>query len=185
MLLFLLAACTPDGADPADCPVCPEPVVQASSRLEDWEMAVIEPDLARLREGIFPVGEQGFGICKGATACEVFLGPEPGELDLGTHILRAELSVPRMGSDWQVRFDLDCTVTTPAGNELPVNHSKAYGVVHTGPKRGYQLSPLWKIQSPHPQGARDCAFSLTPIRPDGQDGTPVSGHYKTPMPETP
>lgn len=184
MLLFLLAACSTDD-DPVDCNCAPCPAVPAatSSPLEDWELQVLDKDLQSLRAGIQPRGEQGFGLCEGAQSCDRFLGAAPGELPPGAHILQAELDVPRLGEDWKVRFDLTCSVTTPAGTELDVDHSKTYGVVHTGSKQGYRLSPLWKIQSPHPQGARDCQVSLTPVRPDGQDGTPIIGSYKTPMPE--
>ncbi len=166
-----------------NCTPCPAVPAATGSPLEDWELQVLDKDLQSLRAGIQARGEQGFGLCEGAQSCERFLGAAPGELPPGAHILQAELDVPRLGEDWQVRFDLTCSVTTPAGTELDVDHSKTYGVVHTGSKQGYRLSPLWKIQSPHPQGARDCELSLTPIRPDGQDGTPIRGSYKTPMPE--
>lgn len=172
MLLFLLAACSIDDEDlQANCAPCPVVPVGAASQIEDWELQVLDKDLQALRAGIQPRGDQGFGLCQGAQNCEVFLGASPGELALGTHILQAELDVPRIGEDWKVRFDLNCTVTTLAGTELEVDHSKTYGVVHTGSKQGFRLTPLWKIQSPHPQGARDCDVSLTPVRPDGQDGT--------------
>lgn len=201
-MLLLSLGCASDPAC-APCPAC-EPAAQGSAAgsaagssggasgavsggatLAPWEAELLAPELEALRAGVVARGEQGFGVCAGKDDCEAFVGGDAGELPLGPHILSAELDVPALGEGWQVRFDLVCDVTTPKGNTSTVDHSKTYKVVHTGPKRGYHLSPLWKIQSPHPQGRRDCKYSLTPLRPDGAEGTPLRGAYATPMPETP
>ena len=64
-----------------------------------------------------------------------------------------------------------------------IGREKVYDVRHVRtPDMGYRLQPLWMIQSPHPNGARACEYSLTPIRPDGVEGTPWTGKYTTAAP---
>lgn len=177
--LAALVACT-GAPEPADCPECTE---CPSDALEEWEAALLAPDLASLREGVHPYSAQGWGVCSGEKKCEEHMGTAVGELAEGDYIIHSELAVPKLGEGWQVRFDLSCDIQGKNGGNTEYNHDKTYGVIHAGKERGYRLTPLWKIQSPHPQGARDCTYSLTPIRPDGGEGTPMTGSYSTPMPE--
>lgn len=172
MLLLLWFACTKP-------PPCPEPP-PADRVLEAGEAAILAPYLADLRQGIRPYGEQGFGVCQGKRTCEQFLGAEPPPLAPGDYLVRAELSVPELGEGWKVRFDINCELTTTEGRTTTQNHEKVYDVRHVRTANmGYRLQPLWMIQSPHPNGARACTFSLTPIRPDGQEGQPWKGKYST------
>ena len=187
MLIFLAIACTSDTPDCPDCPACPEAEVAAPAAdggaLADWEQALLQPTIDDLRAGVRPWDEQGLGVCMGDRECDAFVGLDAGDLAEGDHLIKAELAVPQLGEGWQVKFEVACEVTLPNGSTKPVDHEKVYDVTWTGPKRGYRLMPLWRIQSPHPQGSRDCEYRLTPLRPDGSAGEAITGHYKTPMPE--
>lgn len=187
MFALLAIACSnPRG--PTVCPECEDCAAAAAPTspgegLAPWEQALLQPSIDDLRQGVRPWNDQGLGVCMGDRECDAFIGLDAGELAVGDHLVQAELAVPELGEGWQVKFELACTVTMPNGGTKPVDHEKVYDVVHTGPKRGYRLMPLWRVQSPHPQGSRDCAYSLTPMRPDGTLGTPLKGSYLTPMPE--
>jgi len=179
MLSFvLLLACSSPAPVEAECPeqTCPD---CPSSNLEAWEMAILSPTVDRLREGIKPLGEHGFGICKG-DGCSKWLGTDAGALSTGKHYVRAELQTPPVGSPWKVNFEVACADSE--GNPTQT-HNYSYDLVYTGEKQGYQLDPLWVIQSPHPGGVRDCTYTLTPIRPDGETLAPLKGAYRTPAPE--
>jgi len=181
MLALLAIACAPEPEPCPDCPSCPD--AAPSGDLEGWEAALLQPSLDDLRAGVRPWDDQGFGVCMGDRECDAFVGLHPGELDTEEHLIQAELAVPQLGEGWQVKFEVACEVTLPSGSTKPVDHEKIYDVTYTGPQRGYRLMPLWRIQSPHPQGSRDCQYRLTPLRPDGTEGTAIEGSYKTPMPE--
>lgn len=178
--LFLLACSSPD------CPDCPKtecpPCDESSASLADWESAVLADYLQEIREGIQLHGEKGFGICQGGRQCDTFIGTSADTLPAGDYYLHSEFSVPSLGQPWKVNFVVDCTIDDGKGNTSSQHHEKEYDVKYAGKDRGYRLSPLWKIQSPHPNGARECEFSLTPIRPDGQAGEAWTGSYKTPAP---
>ena len=186
MGMFLLSASLFACSSPQPASGCPEcaPCPEPASTLQPWEQQVLAQDLADIRLGVRPIEREGsFGVCKGTTECDAFLGADPGELTEGEHMILAELAVPAAGEGWGAVFDITCQVVTTAGRETVVEQSKPYELVHTGPQRGYLLKPLWRIQSPHPQGSRDCLYSLTPVRPDGSHGEAVTGHYFTAMPQ--
>lgn len=174
MLLFLLACASP----PPPCPEAPP----ADRVLSADEAALVSPYLTELRAGIQLFGEQGFGLCQGKLTCDQWLGPTPDLLGEGDFLIRAELSVPTLGETWQVRFKIDCTLTDASGRQTTQTHQRDYPVRATGKDKGYKLQPLWRVQSPHANGERECAFSLTPIRPDGKEGQPWTGTYHTPPP---
>lgn len=159
--------------DPA-CPDCPD------QPLEDWEIALLQPTVERLRRGVVAVGERPFGVCYGQGSCDDYLGAEAGELRLGDHFVRAELSVPPIGAPWSVEFGVECAAPDGGGRQT---HSATFELSYTGEERGYPLEPLWTIESPHPGGARECSYHLTPIRPDGERLAPIRGSYRTPAPE--
>lgn len=184
---WLLGCTGAEIAECPDCPDCPETAPASGSAgdlLEPFEAELLEPQVQDLRKGVRPFegAEAGFGVCQGGKECESFLGLDAGVLGAGDHMVRAELAVPAVGEGWQARFRVDCTVTGPTGKGSEVDHEKTYDLTHTGPKRGYSLQPLWRIQSPHPSGQRACTYSLTPLRPDGVEGEVISGSYTTPMP---
>lgn len=179
LILPLLGACSGD-PEGAAVPAAPPP---AHETLAPWEVEVLGPVLAELRSGIQPVGEQGFGLCRGRQECEAFLGTSPGTLAPGDYFLRAELRAPPVGRGWSAQFRVACDTTTPGGRTRQQEHERTYGIRHLGPERGTTLQPLWQVQSPHPSGARTCTYSLTPIRPDGTPGEPWVGAYETPPPE--
>jgi hypothetical protein len=187
MLLLLLAlACSSQApTDCPDCPDCPGPGPAAATdgtQLEAWEAELLAPTLEELRSGIRTWGDQPFGVCEGKRDCDRYLDANPGALEPGSFFVRAELKVPQVGEGWKATFSVDCTSTDSRGNSSEQNHEKTYEIKYTGKDRAYRLQPLWKIQSPHPGGARSCDFSLTPIRPDGEAGEPWTGHYETPAP---
>ena len=182
LVAWIVACSQPPAAECPDCPTCEQPGPGGS--LSPFEATLLSPTLEDLRAGVRPFdgSEQAFGVCKGDKACDAFLGADPGVLSEGQHMVRAELAVPSVGEGWQVRFRVDCEVTSAEGRTSAVDHEKTYDLTHTGPKRGYALQPLWRIQSPHPGGRRDCTYSLTPRGPDGSEGAPITGSYITPMP---
>jgi hypothetical protein len=176
-LTFFACSSAPPVADCPDCPDCPE--TEVGVEVDDWEQEVIEPILETLRTGITPWGEESFGICKGIQRCDEFVGTDVGELPEGDHVIFAELRVPKLGEEWKVNFHWECTTETRAGNTASQDHDKSYVVRHSGPNRGFRLLPLWRVKSPHTQGARECSYSLTPMRPDGQEGEAMTGSYST------
>jgi len=179
-MLTLILACS----TPADCPACAEcpACEEAGLTLETWEEGLLGSVVEELRAGIVPHGDQPFGVCRGATACDEYLGPDPGALPVGDYLVRAELKAPAIGEGWTAEFAVSCTTTRSNGEPAEHDHARSYEVKYTGATHGYRLQPLWKIQSPHPSGARDCTFSLTPSRPDGQAAEPWTGSYSTPAP---
>jgi hypothetical protein len=186
LLLLLLMACTNQA--PTDCPECPDCAEQVatattgSTALAGWEAELLAPAIEELRGGVQTWGEQPFGVCEGKRDCDSYLGATPGELKPGSFFVRSEVKVPSVGEGWKATFAVTCTSTDARGNTSDQNHEKTYDIKFTGKGRAYRLQPLWKIQSPHPGGARSCDFSLTPVRPDGEAGEPWKGHYETPAP---
>ncbi len=174
-LLPLLWACNV----PLECPEC-SPVEPPKLAVDDWEAAVLTPVLKELREGIEMWDEQGWGICKGVRDCEEYLGAENLELPEGQYLLQAVLKVPSQGGPWKVRFNVTCNTQIKGGRDTTQKHDREFEVKHTGSHRGYPLRPLWKIRSPHPQGARDCQFALTGLRSDGLELKTWTGQYRTP-----
>lgn len=179
MLLLLLACATP-----SECPACP-PAPPAAQLLEPWEASLLAPYLDDLRQGIRLAGDQGLGVCQGKRQCDTFLGLEPPPLAEGDYLIRAELTVPELGSSWKVRFHIDCTLTAADGRVTEQTHERAYDVRPVSKENSFRLQPLWMIQSPHPGGARACEWSLTPVRADGTDGAPWKGRYSTPAATVP
>ena len=181
-MVWLLMACVGDEGAGTECPPC-EACGACEPALEAWEVDLLQPPLKEIRQGVQPFGEDSLGVCAGVTECDTFLGLSPGDLPSGDHMIRGELAVPSVGEGWAARFHLECQVVTTTGRETTVDHENTYPLVHTGPKRGYMLQPLWRIQSPHPQGSRDCTYTLFSIRPDGTETETASGQYRTAMPE--
>ena len=186
LLLLVMLACTSQApTDCPECPTCPEPTAAPASgatQLESWEAELLAPAVDELRGGVRTWGEQPFGVCEGKRDCDSYLGATPGELKPGSFFVRSEVKVPSVGEGWKATFAVQCTSTDARGNSSEQNHEKTYEIKYTGKERAYRLQPLWKIQSPHPGGARSCDFSLTPMRPDGETGETLTGHYETPAP---
>jgi hypothetical protein len=186
-LPLLLVACQPDAAPCPDCPTCPEAPAQpaagsAGVTLEPWEAALFQEQIDRLRTGIQPFGDKGWGVCTGSKRCERFEGAEAGLLPPGKHMLRAELSVPNVGSNWTVRMDHTCMVTPAAGQPSERTHSRTMNVAYAGETRGYRLEPLLPITSPAPDGKRSCTATLVPIAPNGSEGAPIKASWSVPGP---
>ncbi len=185
LLLLLMMACTSQTPTSCpECPVCPEqpPAAAGASQLADWEATLLSPAIEELRQGMQTWGEQPFGVCEGKRDCDTYKGATPGLLEPGSFFVRAEVKAPSVGEGWQASFAVKCTSTDARGNSSEQDHEKTYDIKYTGKERAYRLQPLWKIQSPHPGGARSCDYSLTPIRPDGEAGEPWTGHYENPAP---
>ena len=179
LLLFLgLIGCA------QECPPCEDCSASEPQgvTLEPWQEKILAPTLKELTDGVQLHGEEGIGICEGTRECDKFLGLEVQELAEGTYFIHSMLDVPAVGDPWTVSFKMNCVTTNKEGVESNrPDYEKTYTVRHAGKEKGFRLSPIWKIQSPHPSGARDCKFSLTPIRPDGVAAPPWSGTYKTPL----
>ena len=173
LISLLLMAC-------GKCPECPKAECpDAATTLEKWEGDILEPYLKDMREGVRVYGDEGFGICQGKKDCEQFLGLTAENLPPGDYFIKGEFQVPSVGQSWQIKFKVDCQMTDDKGNSTSQNHERPYDVKYAGKDRGYRIQPLWRIQSPHPNGARACTFALTPVRPDGTEGTPIPGKYST------
>lgn len=177
-LFSLLLACA---SEAPECPTCPT-VEAPKLAVDDWEAEVLTPVLEDLRSGITLWDEQGWGICKGNRDCDEYLGAEATDLPEGQYLVQAVLKVPSQGGPWKVEFDVDCNTRIQNGRDTVQNHDREFEVKHTGSHRGYPLRPLWKIRSPHPQGARSCTFELTGVRSDGKVMDSWKGSYSTPAP---
>lgn len=171
------------GAPAPECPPCPDsrpgPSTADTLELDAWQQEQLRPISDRLKAGIVPLPESGFGVCRGRTSCEEFLGPAPGVLAEGDYVVRAEVSVPDIGTGWKVRFENRCTTTSAADRQTERNYERVYDVGATPGGRGYRLEPMWRIQSPRKEGSQNCTFRLIPIRPDGAEGEPLTGSYQT------
>ena len=181
-LLPLLACSSPA----PDCPECPDhketesSAPQGSAQMSPWEAELLAEPLAEIRQGIQPFNEESIGVCTGVQKCEAYLGAEPGLLGEGDHMVFAELRVPSYGENWKANFELHCETSRPDGSSTPYDYDRSYEVRNSGPNRGYRLSPMMRIKSPHSSGPRSCTYSLTPIRPDGEAGEAWTGSYQTP-----
>ena len=181
-------------ASSGDAPTPTEPAVTteagagsgSAAGLTDFEQRVVDPMLEDIRAGVRPFTPESVGICKGqGKECDEYLGLEVGELPEGEYMVRAELLVPKTGDlhEWQVRFETECTTTreTDGGSsESTTSNSKEYDVRYAGEERGYRLSPLFRIDSPHSSGARSCSWKLVSPHPDGDKV--VEGSWSTPAP---
>ena len=188
LLLSLFFGCS---AEPQDCPKCPEPTgtteaaapVQESGTqhsLSAWEAELLAEPLDDLRAGIRPFHPEGFGVCRGVQRCEEFLGTDPGLLPSGDYMVYAELRVPQLGEGWRANFELKCDIEREGEASRPYEYSRSYEVAYAGPNRGYRLAPMMRIKSAEPDGAlRDCVYTLTPSRPDGEAAEPLAGSYST------
>lgn len=159
--------------DPAPAPT-PGPASSGGAlALTAFESSLVGPRLDDLRAGVRPRTPEGIGICKGQERdCTEFLGTSADLLPEGKYMLRADLAVPDIGEKgtWKVKFDLECTTTKQTANGSTSSTStqnREYEVVYTGPDRGYNLAPLWKIDSPNKFGEQDCKYKITGPHPDG------------------
>lgn len=173
--LFLVSCQTCPECPKADCP-------DPSLTLQQWESTLLTPYLEDIRKGVRLFGDQGFGICGGTKECDNFLGREAENLPQGDYFVKGEFAVPQVGQGWTVKFKVNCTLTDDKGNTTTQDHDRSYDVKYAGKERAYRIQPLWRIQSPHPNGARACTYSLTPVRPDGTEGEVWNGKYSTPAP---
>lgn len=158
---------------------------KASAGLSSFEQQIVGPILEDMRAGVRPYGPEGVGICKGSgKTCDSYLGLSPGELAEGTHMLKAELAVPDAGEKgtWKIQLNVDCTTTRESGNSKSTstnNYNKEYTVFYAGKDRGYRLSPLYKIDSPHQGGSRECTYKITAPHPSGE-ATEFTGSWSVP-----
>ena len=178
-MLTLLAFFACASNDPIECPACDETISapSAAGNLSDWELSLLQEPLEDIRAGIRPFGEESFGICRGVQKCEEFIGKDPGVLNDGDHMVYAELRVPKLGEQWQADFSLNCETAREDGTSQPYEYNRSYSVSHSGPNRGYRLAPMARIQSPNTTGKRECSYSLTPVRPDGERLAPMTGTF--------
>jgi hypothetical protein len=187
LLALALVACQEDHAECPTCPACPDPATTESTgggglTLEPWEAELLGDQVQQLRAGVRPFDAQGWGVCTGSKKCGDFIGTDPGTLAPGEYLLRAELSVPRLGDGWTARFDQSCEVTRPNGQTSTRDSERSHDIAYAGDSRGYRLEPLIRIQSPAPDGDRACTATLTPIRPDGTAGEPWKASWRVPGP---
>jgi hypothetical protein len=183
-ILSLLACGSPE---PVECPECPdcEATVEAATDqnpdLTEWEAEILAGPIETLRAGIRPFSETSWGICQGVQQCEGDGGGvvDAGTLESGDYVIFAELAVPELGGQWSVNFHLECVTTGSTGVTSDYAYDRAFDVRNGGPNRGYRLMPLTRIKAPHPSGARECSYTLTPIWPNGQEGEAWTGSYST------
>ena len=83
-------------------------VPEGGTLLNDHEYQYFVEDLVRLREGLQPVPDQPFGVCRGGQACTTVLSPqELLPIARGDYTLGGALKVPPVGQ-WSVRFHTTC-----------------------------------------------------------------------------
>lgn len=166
----MLLSCT-------SAPECPpaEPCPEGPS-LTEFEASLIDPLVESVRRGVQPWGPEGVGVCRGARTCEAFLGVDPGALEPGEYLVRAELKVPPVGpaGTWTVEYRSTCTAE---GSE-PADYTRTYELVSPGLDRPYRIGVLRRITSPGPRGPESCTYELVSPHPDGASS--VSGGWSTP-----
>ncbi len=186
-ILSLLACGSPA---PVECPECPDCDALAAEAAEptatnptltEWEAEILAGPIETVRAGIQPFSETSWGICQGIQQCEGEGGGvvDAGTLESGNHVIFAELTVPELGGQWSVNFHLECVTTGSTGVTSDYGYDRSFDVRNGGPNRGYRLMPLTRITAPHPSGARECSYTLTPVWPNGQEGEPWAGSYST------
>jgi hypothetical protein len=184
MLLVVLSACgAPISPEPA--PICPPSAPAASPGnalvLTPFEDGLLRPLLEDLRAGIRPTSDKAVGICRGKRTCEEYLGASPGELAPGDYVVRAELAVPELGSDWSVDYHARCVVkkTGSDGVERTRNddYDHTWKVSYAGPSKGYRLEPMQAVHSPA-DGHRDCTWTLVMHHPAGDHE--ITGSWSVP-----
>jgi len=186
LLLLSALACSERPPACVECAPCPAPAVvepaASGDALTAWETSLLGDQLTDLRAGIRPYGERGWGLCTGTRTCEDFLGPAPGTLSAGSHLLRAELVVPQLGEGWKVRLDTTCD--TGEGDAAKTDTaSREFSLRYAGEGRGYRLEPLLRVEAPGGRTARSCTATLTPLRPDGEQGPPLTAAWTVPARE--
>jgi len=182
---WLLTACAdaPKECGPVECaPFLNTPEV-AAGPLEPWEQALVGPLLADARQGIRAWDAESIGICRGARACDAYVGTEVGELPPGDYILRAELRVPELGppATWKVSFRSSCEITTRTKTGEMRKKTETVSLDQTvryaGPSEGWRIEPLQRITSPN-AGAAVCIWALDASQPSGPRSW--SGSWSTP-----
>ncbi len=136
--------------------------------VSDKELALLEPFLTDLREGIREFKPNSVGVCKGQSkSCDEFVGLDAGELADGKYMIRGDFQAPKLSPDggWTIKFEVDCEITKTSNNstsKTSKTYSKEYTVKHVQrTEYGYRLSPLYKIESPSSLGEQNCAWSIT------------------------
>lgn len=136
--------------------------------VSEKELALLEPFLTDLREGIREFKPNSVGLCKGQSKnCDEFVGLDAGELAEGKYMIRGDFQAPKLSPDggWTIKFELDCEITKASNNsssKTSKTYSKEYTVKHVQrTEYGYRLSPLYKIESPSGLGEQNCAWSIT------------------------
>ena len=162
-----------DCAAVCDARPAPEPP-PGQLQLTPFEMGLVQPVLASVREGVKPVDDRSIGVCQGATrSCDSFVGLDAGELPEGEYSIQAHVSVPDVGPQgtWKVTFVSSCDTirvkddgteirTTSQGKE------RSFDVVYRGENVPYPLAPLRRIESPAKQGRQECTFVIRFLHPD-------------------
>lgn len=142
--------------------------------LTPLEQTVVNSVLVEVRRGIRPYSDEAIGVCRGRKTCDKFLGPDPGKLGRGTFFVRALLKVPPgPKGTWTVDFRTDCT--SPGGEAK--TFERTYDVVYAGPDTAFELVGLRTIESPSPEGAQDCKYTLTTKDANGAK-TKYTGHWE-------
>jgi hypothetical protein len=158
---------TPEQCAPicaASAPPAPPPDPNAPAPPTDFEKQILDSVLVDIRKGVQPWDDTAIGICKGRKDCDKFLGVAPGALGRGAHFVKAELRVPPgPPGTWKVKFETNCK--TPTGEER--SFEREYDVQYNGPDTPFRLWPLRPIESPSPEGAEACTWTLTTHDPTG------------------
>ncbi len=196
-LVLVLAACPAPTVDEAACAeICaqaggeggqatpqargaaPTPAAAETRALtlSTYEAELLGDMVQDVRAGVRPFDDQSIGICPKpdkSRGCDEMLGMNPGELPEGEYVLHSSFKVPQAGErgTWTVKVDVDCEVTQTGDDGSTSTKtstwSKEFDVVYAGVERGYTLSPLRRITSPHPLGPQACTFTITAPHPDG------------------
>jgi hypothetical protein len=201
LFLSLLFACaTPEPEDPSplvadggELSELPEEITQESESngsgahtlsLDEWELAVIKPQLEEIRAGVKLSGPDGLGICEQdpvTKGCSSFLGRSPELLPEGDFYFRAVLEAPRESTGWKVSFTNECKLTHPDGR---IQELKPGPQVREVKWRGGTPSTLRlsSFKAPGTVGNRECNYTLISLRNDGKETARFTGEFHIPGP---
>ncbi len=168
-----------------ECPKCPECPKGGDDSLSAAEKELLSDSLSQIRTGTKPFDDSSVGICKGSGKnCEEFLGTTVVDLPEGEYMLQARLLAPKIKPEggWKVEFHRNCKTTKKTKNGDSTtnnNYSKEYKISRN--EKGYLLSPLATIRSPHKYGKKECEWKLIFHNTNGTEE--IKGSWSIPAKE--
>ena len=168
LLALSLAGCAPcdEASCRAWCDAQEAPAVEMPERVVSADEARVLGDrLIEVRNGVLVVGDDGFGICRGTTRCEAFVGRGVRDpLPPGDYLIAARLHVPKDGA-WPMDFVHWCEDDGSQGAPgKVVSFYEERRLDLRAPPGGapLDLTPLAKLVT-EPGNGRHCQYLLRPV----------------------